>query len=840
MTMPATLAAARIPVAMRWLRSQPGEAITVAYAITYLVLLFVAGSAGGPLSVIVNVAYFVIGALTMREQVRVARRAVDRRTRFAWSFLAASSGAIWITGAAWTAWLAAHPGAPDPRWSDVLAWFYIPFAALGFALFPAGSRFTLRDRGARMDALLLTLGGIALSWHFSLRPLLSQEPGAPALWTIATVLSEWLVAVLASIAYLRAANPTMRRAIAVALGAHLSYILSDFFWVSSRPTYLPGHWLDALWFCSWMLRWASARQAARVDHGTTPDETTYKAGLAPVFFVAGAYSLLLLAVNVEGQHASLDIAVAAGAMTVLLLVRQGMSLADNRRLDRETAAIAARYRSIVSHATDFVMVIDDRQQLTFVSPTVENVLGIANGAALATVVHADDQKRIAAWLVCPSAAPVGTSPRCRLRTAAGAWIDVELRAQDRRRDPALNGIVINARDISAEVALEDQLGHARKLGTLSDMAGRIAHAFNNTLAVLQGHAELLAHQLPVSGATRDDVAALQSAAERAAGITRQLLGFSGGNAARPELVHPQRIVNGLLPSLRRLLPDSVQLHVDQGDTRLGVVVDRAQFEQVLVNLVANARDAMPCGGGLFISVRAGDSADGQRPRVLIAVRDTGGGIPDRIRTRIFEPFFTTKAPGRGTGLGLAMVESIVRRAGGRIDVETGPRRGTEFTISLPRVDDTTPARSHAPVEPVGRAAAGAILLVDDEPGVRRAMRRMLESEGHVVIEAADGAAALDIMEVDSSRIDLLVTDLMMPGVSGRELIARFRERHAGVPIICMTGFAPEREMSSPFGPEVRTILAKPFTFDALKRAVISALTDDEGSRTQAPVGRTVA
>jgi len=802
------------------------EQVVVSYAVLFLASLAALPRLGGNFAILTNVLYFGMGAATIWSQLQVPRRlALDGPTRRAWLFLAASSATLWVNGIVWTIWLASSGAALPVALELFIDFGYIPLALAAFAVFPSRARFSLRDPRVQLDGALFGLGGLALSWHFALRPLLTGND-ENLVAALLPIVGEWGIALVASAAFLRVASRRDREAIGFFLAAHLTYILTDYFWTMARGQYVPGHWVDAFWFLAWMVRWVGARRALHARTEAAPADLAYHGGLAPSLFVVGAYLLLVLALLVEPGGGAVDIALAASTMTVLLLVRQRVALDENRALARETEAQTARFRSLAASATDFVLVVDDRLHVAYASPSIERVAGALLATPFASHLHPDDRPGLASWLGDRAAAASRTH-RCRLRAAGGEWRDVEFRVEDRRGDQLVRGFVLNGRDISAELRLESQLGHARKLATLSDMAGRIAHAFNNTLAVLQGHAELLMSELPDDAPAREDVRAIRAAAERGAGITRQLLGFSGRHVIRPELLDPGEVIAALLPTLTRLLPPQVSIVVDR-DSHGMVRLDRAQFEQVLVNLVANARDGMPLGGRIRLLVREHAQQLGHgddRREVAIEVSDEGVGIPAELRERVFEPFFTTKSPGQGTGLGLAMVASIVKRAGGRIEVDSEVGRGTTFAVILPRAE-----AEGAPAAPRARAltppsnSAGVVLLVDDDPLVRRASARIIERSGFTVLEAGSGAEALALAAEPLRSIDVLLTDLMMPGVSGREVITRFRSLRPGVPIVCVTGFASEREEGSTLALEVHAIVAKPFTSEALTHALRSALS----------------
>ena len=812
---------------MRTYRHEIGVGL---YAIVYLATLAFVPPGSGFLSGLSTVLYFGMGAVTIWSQFQVARRpGTDARTRRGWLLFSASGACIWLGGMVWTSLLAVD-NALAPLATLVLDSTYIPLAIAAFLTFPVNPRFSLRDRRTLLDAALCAIGALALSWHFGIVPMLQAPAGSVSLLDAIPIAGEWVVACVGSLALLRVASGTTRTAVGLALAGHLVFILTDYFWNLAGANYAPGHWVDALWFLAWVLRWAAARRALHASVEAPAVEAAGSRKMGPSLFVVGAYFLLLLALVNDRSGSAIDIALAATAMTALLLIRQRVDLSENRRLTRATEAQAARFRSLVASGMDFVLVVGPALAVRYASPSLDRVAGRLEGQSFVDALHPDDQEGMRRWLAGKRTSADARPYRCRLRANDGSWRDVEFRAQDRRLDPEVQGFVINGRDISTELNLEEQLGHARKLATLSDMSGRIAHAFNNTLAVLSGHAELLEKELPAESPARQDIAAIRAAAERGAGITRQLLGFNSRYVIRPELVCPHEVITGLLPTLGRLLPRNITLNIEGEEPTLAVRIDAAQFEQVVVNLVANARDGLsgvPQGGGVKVSVVERGS------EVAIMVADDGVGIPDAVLPRIFEPFFTTKAPGRGTGLGLAMVASIIKRAGGRVEVASAAGQGTTFTIVLPAAAAEAEAAPPLPIAtrgeaspPHSTAASGVrhtVLLVDDDPLVRHTSRRMLELGGYLVLEAPDGAAALALAEDMDQQIDLHLTDLLMPGLSGREVIAGFRELRPGVPVVCVTGFAAEQEDGSALALQVSAIVAKPFIMTVLTRAIAEAL-----------------
>ncbi len=424
----------------------------------------------------------------------------------------------------------------------------------------------------------------------------------------------------------------------------------------------------------------------------------------------------------------------------------------------------------------------------------------------------------------------------------GSPIPVEITsaAIDFDGQPAILNV---ARDISkrrlAEEqrdALEGQLRQAHKMEAVGQLAGGIAHDFNNLMTAIGGCAQLALDAIDESHPARPDIDEIVRSAARAAALTRQLLAFARRQALQPEALRLDAVVNDLKPMLGRLIGEHIRL-VTGGPDDLGTVLaDRSQVEQIVVNLVVNARDAMPSGGVLEIrwedaeiepaELKAG-GLPGVATHVLLAVSDTGVGMDEETRLRAFDPFFTTKAAGKGTGLGLATVYGIVRQSGGAITVTSEPGRGSTFEVYLPRIE---PAVVAAP-EP--RAAVGdrpsrprTVLVVEDEDAVRGYVARVLVRAGHRVLVAEHGQAALRVAA--GERIHLLLTDIVMPDMNGRELADHLQAVQPGMVVLFMSGYSEDViAHHGVLDPGIRHI-QKPFSVEVLTEAVSAVL--DEGSR----------
>ncbi len=395
-----------------------------------------------------------------------------------------------------------------------------------------------------------------------------------------------------------------------------------------------------------------------------------------------------------------------------------------------------------------------------------------------------------------------------------------------------------AENVTERRALELQLRQAQKMEAVGRLAGGVAHDFNNLLMVIKGHTELLLERVPKEDSFGRKVEQIQRAADRAAALTRQLLAFSRMQVLQPKVIDLNGVVAEMGKMLPRVIGEDIELSMRTDPQLARVKADPAQMEQVILNLAVNARDAMPKGGKLVIETSNAELDEAYARRhpplvagryTLLAVSDTGMGMDAETQAHIFEPFFTTKEKGKGTGLGLATVYGVVKQSGGYIWVYSEIGHGTTFKIYLPRVDEAAdPAR---PATSAAQAPAGTetILLAEDERDVREIAREFLDLSGYAVLEAKDGAEALDIAARHDGPIHLLVTDMVMPGMGGRELAARLAALRPGLKVVYMSGYT---EYTSPHAGETDhkgVLLTKPFTRTTLSRTVRETL---ESGKTQ--------
>ena len=489
--------------------------------------------------------------------------------------------------------------------------------------------------------------------------------------------------------------------------------------------------------------------------------------------------------------------------------------------------------STLSSIADAVLATDRDGRINFLNPLAENLTGWplaeANGKPASSVLRLMDEKSHESLenpldRVLRDRALVASGERAALISRSGVETPIEHAASAVRDGSGkVRGAILVFRDITKRRQLEEQAAHSEKMDAVGRLAGGVAGDFNNVLTVITGYAELLRGQVPTTSPLRRYVEEIVHAGERAGALTRHLLAFSRGSTAQPRVIDLNTVVTAMEPMLHRLLGQGIEL-ILLTSPRLGrVKADPSQIEQVIVNLVTNSRDAMPRGGKVVIEtanadVEAGVKSVGIQPGsyVLLAVSDTGVGMDPATRSRLFEPIFTSMAPGKGSGLGLSTVYGVIKQSEGQVTVYSQPECGTIFEIYLPRVHEVV----SEPVRHQLAKGSETILLVDDEDGVRKLVQAVLKNNGYDVLEASNGAAALEAYEKNAHKIDMVLTDVVMPQMTGFELGRELGTRAATLKILYMSGY---RENAAVPGEPPRAFLHKPFTPDVLLRKVREVL-----------------
>jgi two-component system cell cycle sensor histidine kinase/response regulator CckA len=506
-----------------------------------------------------------------------------------------------------------------------------------------------------------------------------------------------------------------------------------------------------------------------------------------------------------------------------------------KRAQREIRHLDVHARALIEKATDMVVILAADRTVRYVSPSVQRILGYMPEACIGRdaleAVHPDDQATVEQVFAVIARTPgEALSLTYRYRHAGGDWRILEATATNLLAEPEVEAIVFNSRDVTEHAETEQQLRQAQKMDAIGRLAGGVAHDFNNLLTVIRGNAELLLGDMSDTDPRRPDADEILLAAERAAGLTRQLLAFSRRQVVQPKVVDLNAVVRNVSKMLQRLIGEDVELVLDLGGDVGFILADPGQLEQVLLNLCVNARDAMPKGGRLTISSAGGAPITTEWPvhepgppqrHARLVVSDKGTGMSATVLDHLFEPFFTTKE--RGTGLGLATVYGIVKQAGGDIGVASEPGVGTTITIRLPSVEPPAEPQDSASDAPAVARGTETVLVVDDEAPLRRTARRVLEGGGYRVLEADSGASALVLVAALEEPLHLLLTDVVMPGMSGTELATRLCETHPALRVLYMSGYTDDTiSHYGAFAPGV-LLVEKPFTIADMMGKVREAL-----------------
>jgi PAS domain S-box-containing protein len=491
---------------------------------------------------------------------------------------------------------------------------------------------------------------------------------------------------------------------------------------------------------------------------------------------------------------------------VMAIVRD---LGPRRELERQVRASEERLRSILETAPDVIMTVDRAGKILFINRTLpplrpEQVVG----TICFDYVPAESRPRVVAALEKvfstgqldeyevqgppgPDGVRIWSSVRAGPVVEGGRVVAATLRATDvtRRKEQE-----------QREARLQEQLRQAQKLESIGRLAGGVAHDFNNLLTSMMGYVQLAREALPEGSPAVEPLEATLESARRGAKLTQQLLAFARKKVVRPETIVLDDVLRGMTPMIRRIVGENLEVQLVLANDLGAVKIDVGGLEQVVMNLVVNARDAIPDAGRIVLATRNVDLDEAYcrehddvapGPHVELSVRDTGAGMSSEVAAHVFEPFFTTKPVGKGTGLGLAMCEGIVHQAGGGITVDSVVGVGTTFRVLLPRVSPGTAAATAPEAPPAAVAGTETILLVEDEPGILRLARNVLGRLGYTVLTAADGVEALELARRHEGPIDLVVTDIVMPRMGGRELAAALAALRPTLRVLYSSGFVAD-------------------------------------------------
>jgi two-component system, cell cycle sensor histidine kinase and response regulator CckA len=560
-------------------------------------------------------------------------------------------------------------------------------------------------------------------------------------------------------------------------------------------------------------------------------------------------SIVFLALPVfQGGHFELEalqMSNAVRGLVSLILLFDVFSIYQQVQIYRVRRELMERnelFHLITENAEDMIAVVDFDGNRVYNSPAYLRVLGYTadelKNSKPHEQIHPDDRANLVTAALEAQQGGVGRRVEYRMSHKDGSWRLLESTASvvPSKSGPATKMVIVN-RDITERRQLEEKFRQAHKMEAIGRLSGGIAHDFNNLLGVIIGYAEILQERLVQSDPLRVSADEIVKAGNRAASLTRQLLAFSRQQILEPEVLDLNEIVADIEKMLRRVIGEDIELGADL-DPGLGhVKADRGQLEQLFLNLAVNARDAMPDGGRLLIETRSFEMSEeyvrtypypvktGSYARVT--VKDTGMGMDAEVQARIFEPFFTTKEKGKGTGLGLSTVYGVVKQSGGYIEVHSEIGKGAAFAIYFPTVQETASRTKPHQTSRSATAAHETILLVEDEDSLRTLSRNLLELSGYTVIEARNGNEALAIAKSGTGSIHLLLTDIVMPGISGRELAKRLLIEMPQLKVVYMSGYAGQSVGDNDVFGKNAHYLQKPFSRENLAQKVRDALESFE-------------
>ena len=505
-------------------------------------------------------------------------------------------------------------------------------------------------------------------------------------------------------------------------------------------------------------------------------------------------------------------------------------IAERQAAQQALAEREARFRTVTENASDMILIIDAHAIIEYVSPAVTRILGyhpdeLVGRAGVEFVDPNDVSRALARFQQALDPNDTPSLVEFRARHKDGSTRLVEAIGSNQLDNPAVRGLVVTLRDITDRRRLEYQFREAQRMEAVGRLAGGVAHDFNNLLTVICGYSELLAKRLIEGDPLRRNVELIQRAGVRASGLVRQLLTFSQTQAVQPAILDVNEAILGIESMLRCLIGEDVDLTIVPCAEPLYVYIDQTHLTQIVMNLSVNARDAMPNGGAL--SILAGVQARGHacpckdgtsapKDFAVLTVRDSGAGMSEEIKGRVFDPFFTTKEVGKGSGLGLSMVYGAVQQAGGYIQLDTELGLGTTLRICLPRVEKPAPNRVDAAV-PGAKGGNETILVAEDDAPVRGMISGALRNAGYKVLESPRGEHALEVARQHKSSIHLLLTDVVMPRMSGPDLALRLAAVGPDTKVLYMSGYSGR---ALPPGCD---LIKKPFSGEELTRAVRAAL-----------------
>ena len=700
-----------------------------------------------------------------------------------------------------------------------------------------------------VDALIFIFGAGVPLWLFSLGPLLTTSSDADDIFTVVfTIISFAGLLILSWAVETRATLPSRRAVQFLLVGTGLLWLADIGFSIGKVSGFERGNLFDlnilfhSVAFVFWLVAgWCFC--ADPIDSGEMRPLMQFSP--LPMITIVVEVGFFVLVVFFRGSEPQLLPKVLASLFLflVILLARETFVIRDSLRLVAAEAShrSQARFEALVRHSSDVVIVVSDERTVRFASLAVEGVLGVAPekivGRDLLDFIHAEDRAEGAAFfdrLVIDSAG-TGTI-QWRFVAPDGTVHHLETAGSNLLKEPEIEGLVINSRDVSERTLLEEQLHRAARMEAVGRLAGTVAHDFNNLLAVVLTNAELAVAELKdrkvaPSDPVLEDIEEIRRASERGATLTNRLLAFSRSEIVKPKSVRTTDVLNDAFLMLGRSVGPAVNLVTEVDPACGSIKVNPDDFIQALINMANNARDAMPGGGTLTVSAAprnveerlSGSYLEVPPGRyVCVSMTDTGQGMDEATRTRAFEPFFTTKERSKGTGLGLASVYAMVKAAKGGITMNTAAGLGTTIQLWLPEAEHE-PEEARPQKAPPAAISDATILVVEDEAPLRNAMGRILRAAGYRTSLAGSADEAQAIFDADPGSVDLVLTDIIMPGRSGTRLAADLKVRKPGQKFLLVSGFTGDQLEVGGLGDSGLRLLRKPYNTEQLIAAVRDVL-----------------
>ncbi|MFL5560553.1 MAG: ATP-binding protein [Gemmatimonadaceae bacterium] len=827
----------------------------IAYTLAHAAWLFVVPSTAPYREIVGNAFFLPVGAaMAWMAWMNARDPRMSAESRKGWWWLTIAYAVLGVSTDFWAVndILFSHSRVLRVLVDSTTALYLIVLTRGVLAFRPARST---PDSGVKtaLDFATIFIGAAALIWYFMLRPryAAASELNLTVASSLLSPVGDLLGVLAIGLVLIRGSDRVSMNALWIIGSGHLLMVVADLLYtpLSLAGTYRGGNPVDVAWMAGDALVFIGAAYQYRVGpvRAAALGNPRPRFARLPYLFIVAGYLPILVAAEQWSRNDRL-VLYATVVLTALVLARQFAALHDNEHLARQRELQEARFRSLVQHASDTITVVDAAGIIRYQSASAERAFGYPAGAhigePLVSMLHPQDA--LGATALLEQMRANGTragAMRWRVRHRDGSWIPIETVATSMLADPAVEGIVLNSRDVSERVALETQLLHAQKMDAVGRLAGGIAHDFNNLLTAIRMTASVAIDELPAGSQLVDELHEIERSVDRGSALTRQLLAFSKREILQPALLDAAEVVAGIEPMLRRLIATEVAFEINARPQQWRVLADRGQLEQVVLNLALNARDAMPDSGRLFIGVERttidvatarGNPGLVPGDYVTITVRDSGMGMSPEVQAHLFEPFYTTKEVGKGTGLGLSTVYAIVQQCGGTVTVDSTLGSGSAFTVYMPRAVTEDAVTTGAPLAGTEHAGRETILVVDDEETVRLAVRRILQKSGYRVLVAGNGVEALAELAAQGAQVSLVLTDMVMPVMGGRELVERVARAYPAVRIVCMSGYTEDPALRlGQLGGE-HAFVSKPFTIAELTAAIRRVLD------TPAPATRPLA